>query len=325
MIADLAALDRSRPSEVPAPAAPPKISMRRNAGLGSASVVLARPARPAGESRERTRCTPDRHSGRSCPRHRPRIRCHLLGAGRPGRERPRQPDPRMVRPPLRHRGPYRDAGQLYEFEDGRRLVLPLVRRRHRPPRLDTEESWPAEWGIGGPVPAGRVSPAEARAVFDDLTRRPAFQMSVRFRPGTTPCARAPRLRASGQSRTGHRCWTSTVDSGPSGSAASTSARRAVRRVEGSEVEVEVDRTGRPVPAFHATYEQSMVRWAAQQNEPLALALRRRTRALPARQLEAVAARLVASCAIWMTWLCRGPRQRSSYCATGFTPSCGVGP
>ncbi|HEY3482388.1 MAG TPA: hypothetical protein VGL02_26130, partial [Streptomyces sp.] len=79
-------------------------------------------------------------------------------------------------------GPYRDASRLYEFERGHRLVLPLVGGRHRPPALDAAESWPAGWGIGGPVGPGGTSPAEARAVFADLARLRALRVGVRLRP-----------------------------------------------------------------------------------------------------------------------------------------------
>lgn len=204
-------------------------------------------------------------------------------------------------------GPYQDVSRLYEFDNGRPIVLPLVRRRHRPLLLDAEESWPARWGIGGPVSAGRVSPEEARAVFDDLARRPTLQVSVRFRPGddTLWAGAAP-----ASFRTEPH-MTQVLDLGGGFKTVwehrfHQRARRAVRRAEGSDVEVEVDRTGRLVPAFYTLYEQSIVRWAAQQNEPLALARWRRTRDFPARQLEAVAARLGASCAIWMAWIAGEP-------------------
>nr|WP_237519446.1 GNAT family N-acetyltransferase [Streptomyces sp. HUCO-GS316] len=78
-------------------------------------------------------------------------------------------------------------------------------------------------------------------------------------------------------------------------------RREVRRAERSDVEVEVDRTGRLVPVFYELYRKSIVRWAEQQHEPLALARWRRTRAFPVRRLEAVAAQFGERCAIWTAW------------------------
>ncbi|GAA2629663.1 GNAT family N-acetyltransferase [Streptomyces vastus] len=198
--------------------------------------------------------------------------------------------------------PYRDASRLYEFEDGRRLVLPLVRGRHRPERLDMEESWPADWGIGGPVSPGGVSSREARVVFDDLMRRPAFQVGVRFRPGGDDIW-ADAAPADFRSEP-HMTQVLSLDGGFSTiweRRFHSGVRRQVRRAERSEVEVEVDRAGRLTPAFYHLYEESIVRWARQQHEPLPLARWRRTRGFPRRRLEAVAARFGESCAIWMAW------------------------
>lgn len=202
-------------------------------------------------------------------------------------------------------GPYRDASRLYEFQDGSRLVLPLVGRRQRPGWLDAEESWPAGWGIGGPVFQGKVSRAKARAVFDDLARRPVFRTGVRFRPGDEDvwASAAP---VSFQ-REPHMTQVLDLDGGFGTvwkGRLRDRVRRDVRRAERSQVEVEVDTTGRLLPPFAHLYEQSIVRWAQQQHEPLALARWRRRREFPMRRMEAVASRLDGSCAVWMAW-CAG--------------------
>ncbi|MFE4699117.1 GNAT family N-acetyltransferase [Streptomyces sp. NPDC056738] len=198
-------------------------------------------------------------------------------------------------------GPYRDASRLYEFERGHRLVLPLVSRRRRPRILGTDESWPAQWGIGGPVCPESVSPAEARAVFTDLARLRALRVAVRLRPtdealwGHAASAFSPEPH-----------MTQMVDlDGGFGTVweqrFGRRVRREIRRGERSDVDVEVDRTGRLVPAFYHLYRKSIVRWAAQQHEPLALARLRRTREFPVRRLEEVAARFGEDCAIWVAW------------------------
>jgi hypothetical protein len=202
-------------------------------------------------------------------------------------------------------GPYQDASRLYEFQDGTRLLLPLVRRKQRPGWLDTEESWPADWGVGGPVSQGDVSLAKARAVFDDLARRPVLQVGVRFRPKDADiwASAAP----PGFQREPHMTQVLDLDGGFGTlweRRFHTRVRRDIRRAERSQVEVEADRTGRLVPLFGRLYEQSIVRWAGQQHEPLALARWRRRRAFPLRRLEAVATRLGASCTIWTAW-CAG--------------------
>lgn len=198
-------------------------------------------------------------------------------------------------------GPYRDASRLYEFEQGGRLVLPLVGRRHRPQVLDAEESWPAEWGIGGPVCPGGVSPAEARVLFADLARLRALRVGVRLRPADQAlwADAAVGFRAEPH-------MTQMVDlDGGFGAVWERRfhrhVRREVRHAERSDVEVDVDRTGRLAPVFYDLYQKSIVRWAEQQHEPLALARWRRTREFPVRRLEEVAARFGEECAIWVAW------------------------
>lgn len=199
-------------------------------------------------------------------------------------------------------GSYRDASRLYEFEGGRRIVFPLVHHGHRPRRLDTEESWPAEWGVGGPLASGDVSGAEARAVFGDLARRPALRVAVRFRPASD--ALRAGATAAGFRAEPHMIQALRLDGGFGTvweQRFHQRVRRHVRRAERSDVEVRVDRAGGLVPAFYELYERSILRWAEQQHEPRALARWRRTRAFPRRRLEDVAERLGASCAIWTAW------------------------
>ncbi|MEW2612240.1 GNAT family N-acetyltransferase [Streptomyces sp. NPDC047880] len=197
-------------------------------------------------------------------------------------------------------GPYRDASRLYEFENGRQFVLPLAGRRKRPQWLGEEESWPGEWGIGGPVCRGSVGSAEAEALFDDLARRPANRVGVWFRPGNDDVwARTAPDSFRLDQHTAHvlnleggfdTVWERRFHQG---------VRRGVRQAERCDIEVEVDRTGRLAPEFYHLFELSIPRWAGQQNEPLALARRRRTRVFPPRRLETVAARLGEDCAIYM--------------------------
>ncbi|MFF6911323.1 GNAT family N-acetyltransferase [Streptomyces sp. NPDC012466] len=197
-------------------------------------------------------------------------------------------------------GPYRDASRLYRFPDGSRIVLPLVGRARRVRRLDAEESWPAGWGIGGPVTPDGVGPEQARAVFDDLARLPALRVGVRFRPqGAELWERA----APGVFRLEpHMTQAVDLDGGFGAlwqNRFHTRVRRDVKRAEKAHLDVEVDRSGRLVPVFQELYEQSIERWAAQQHEPLALARWRRRREFPTGRLAAVAARFGASCAIWV--------------------------
>ncbi|MEU3917532.1 GNAT family N-acetyltransferase [Streptomyces sp. NPDC029004] len=199
-------------------------------------------------------------------------------------------------------GPYADASRLYEFGGGRRLVVPLARRRGVPERLTAEDSWPSDWGIGGPlVSPGVPDETEAGVVFDDLARRPALRVGIRFGPDAHPAWAAAAAQRNFRAED-HMTQVLDLDGGFDvvwERRFRGRARRAVRRAERSPVDVEVDRTGRLVPVFYHLYEQSIARWAGQQHEPKALAHWRQTRKFPRRRLEAVAELLGESCAIWV--------------------------
>ena len=71
----------------------------------------------------------------------------------------------------------RDVSRLYEFGDGRRLVMPLVRPSRRPARVAAEKSFPNAWGFGGLVgPEPRVE--EVQAVLADLRASGAASVRV---------------------------------------------------------------------------------------------------------------------------------------------------
>jgi hypothetical protein len=199
---------------------------------------------------------------------------------------------------LRDALPYRDASRLYRFEDGLEVVIPMVSRRGWPTRLIAEESWP-HGGMGGAlVSGGALHVDQARSIFNDLARRPALRVAVRFSPMSSDAwsdARSAAFRTAEHS--------SQIIDIEDGYAATWDrfhqrARRAVRRAEHSDVEVQVDRAGRLVPVFEHLYETSIERWASQQHEPLAFARWRRRREDPPTLLRSVAKRFGENCAIW---------------------------
>src|SRR5947209_20054785 len=84
-------------------------------------------------------------------------------------------------------GRYVDISRLHEFESGRQVVRPRVRRRGLSGPAASVGSWPRVWGSGGPIcSGGNVSEAEASAVLGDLTRRGAMVTEVRLRQGADP-------------------------------------------------------------------------------------------------------------------------------------------
>ncbi|MFD8734947.1 GNAT family N-acetyltransferase [Streptomyces sp. NPDC059618] len=194
---------------------------------------------------------------------------------------------------------YDDASRFYEFGDSGGLVVPLARRRGWPARLVAQDAWPSEWGIGAPVAAEAPAPRLARAVFEDLARLPSNRVSVRFGPNANPVWHS--AVPSAFTTLPHTTYILDLGGGfgEVWGQFKGSVRTAVRKGERAGVDVEVDRTGRLVPAFYALYQHSVARWAEQANEPLALARWRRNRIDPLRKFQTVADTFAESCAVWL--------------------------
>jgi hypothetical protein len=199
-------------------------------------------------------------------------------------------------------GGYDDASRLYELPGGRRLVLPMVRRRHLPNPLADEASFPPAWGIGGLVAPGGVRLADAAAVFEDLAGRGLLRTSLRPNPVDAEAWSAvqppqatvlPRLAHVLSLEGGFgRVWKERFRG---------TARTAVRKAERSGLSVQRDTSGTLVPVAQALFERSVRRWAEQQHEPEVIARWRSHRRDPQRKLELMTQALGQSCRLWVAW------------------------
>jgi hypothetical protein len=199
-------------------------------------------------------------------------------------------------------GGYYDASRLYEFESGRRLLLPMVRRGRRAGGLAIEASFPASWGIGGVVGSGGARADDLAVVFADLAGREVVRTSVRPNPLTnaaweqarpSSAVAVPRLShvldlAGGFAHVWKKRFTG-------------SARTAVRKAERAGLTVECDTDGRHIAAFYELFERSLGRWARQQHEPRPLTRLRGHHRDPLRKLELIAERLADRCRLWIAW------------------------
>jgi hypothetical protein len=189
-----------------------------------------------------------------------------------------------------------DVTRAYEAPDGRRLVLPLARRR----LLRSDASPPAGWGAGGLV-GPRVGAGDVAAVLADVLGEGALRTSVRPDP-----ARYPLWSAAAPERA--VVTTLMAQSLPLGSFADVWSQRFTSRVRGhcrraerADLEVEADATGRLIPVFERLYRLSVDRWAAQQHEPVRLARWRAHRRDPPEKFALVARHLGAACRVWVAW------------------------
>lgn len=185
---------------------------------------------------------------------------------------------------------YKNASRLYQTVDGRRLVLPLVRRSLLGSLIATESSLPAGWGPAGLLgEGGIVRPEDVGMVVADLADQQAVNVFLRPDPATATAweqgcppgvFRQPRMAQTVSLAGGFdEVWRTRFRG---------DARNRVRRAERADVVVERDDTGRLVPVVQQLYAKSVDRWARRDGVPVALARWRAAKREPARKLGTVA-------------------------------------
>ena len=167
-------------------------------------------------------------------------------------------------------GSFLDRSRLYEFEDGRRFVLPLARRKGVAGAVLGDQGHPNGWGIGGLV-GGSVDEHVVSAVFGDLERSGASRVQIRPNPlDGIAFHRAANQRWIALYRRAHvidlrggidDVWERF----------SKAARRSVRKGQNAGLEVETGNSEALIRTYYGLHLNSVERWAAQQHEPLPLA------------------------------------------------------
>jgi hypothetical protein len=201
-------------------------------------------------------------------------------------------------------GGYEDATRLYQTIDGRRLVLPLVRRSRFGRLGSTAASLPTGWGPAGLLgEGGVVLPEDVRMVFADLGRHDLRQVSLRPDPATAATwdegspagvVRRPRTAQALSLEGGFdEVWRSRFRS---------DTRNRVRRAKRTGITVQCDDAGRLVAVFQDLYAKSVDRWARQEGQPIALARFQARQREPASKLRTVAAALGTRCRIYAAFL-----------------------
>ena len=202
------------------------------------------------------------------------------------------------------RGRYRDASRLYEMPDGRRAVLPMVRRAGPVGSVTGMESMPDGWGYGGLIAPDGVTVDLAGAVMRDLTETTAVRAILRPNPlHASVWARAAldQRAVTAVPRRAHvldlaggfdEVWRSRFRPG---------TRTKVRRAERLGVTVQTDTSGELVEVFYELLTRSFDRWAVQQHEPRWLTHFRGRRRDPIEKFRLMAARLGGRCRISVAW------------------------
>jgi hypothetical protein len=201
-------------------------------------------------------------------------------------------------------GPFVDVSRLYRTRDGRRLVLPLVRRKGMPGDVAIRMSFPVGWDCGGIIAEGGVlTQSDVCEVAADLGLSSGASTVVSPNPGQDALWRTAASSWSIRRtflahvldlRPGFgRIWTQCFKS---------SVRRAVRKAEASSLTVERGAGSGLMPEFYELYEQSVLRWAKQDGIPSRLARWRSARLDSLRKFERVTELLGPACVTWLARL-----------------------
>jgi hypothetical protein len=187
-------------------------------------------------------------------------------------------------------GSYENASRFYEFSDGRRFVLPLVRRRGPSAGVGWYGSFPPAWGIGGLTGSG-VDAEVVASVIDDLRSLEAVRVALR--PDPLQAATWAAVDGPGITRIPRRGHVIDLSGGVEAarSRLTKTTGRSIRTAEKRGVRIERDRDGSLLPLYYELYLSSIKRWAEHQHEPLALARWRGLRRDPIDKMYRLAERM----------------------------------
>jgi hypothetical protein len=199
-------------------------------------------------------------------------------------------------------GAYTDATRLYEFSNGRCLLLPLVRKTGLPLPLSSDASMPHSWGMGGLVGMENLQAGDMTAVFEDLRRQPVLRTSIRPNPifaraweqarPSSVIAKPMLAHVLDLSGGFEEVWAHRFVS---------ETRTAVRKAERSGLHITLDQTGEHIPVFYELFMRSTDRWAQQQNEPIWLSRWRAKKRDPIEKFYTIAKAAGKTFRLWTAW------------------------
>jgi hypothetical protein len=200
-------------------------------------------------------------------------------------------------------GHWSDASRLYELQDGRSLVLPLVQRRRVPHALAARHSMPPTWGTGGLLVATAVTAGDVDAVVHDLRSTSALRTTVRPDFEQQPLWDVAARSAGGQVLPAvHHVLDLHGDFGRTWAGFSKRTRTAVRKAERRGVTVEPCHGEAAVREFYRLYEGWLAHRARQRGIPLVVALRMGRSNEPLPRLLALSEALGTSFTVWLAEL-----------------------
>lgn len=191
---------------------------------------------------------------------------------------------------------WEDVSRFYEFPNGRQIVLPLMRSR----LLMNLIAIDCTSAVGSFISRDPVRTDEIKAIVADLRSHGPLRISLR--PSPLEAEQWEAAMPGSVSRVRRVSHLLSLDGGFEtvwNERFNRQARRACRKAEKSEIDIEHDTTGALVDEFHALYMQSVERWAKLRGEPRALALWRAGRRMSLRGLRRKVELLGETCHIWV--------------------------
>jgi CelD/BcsL family acetyltransferase involved in cellulose biosynthesis len=197
---------------------------------------------------------------------------------------------------------FTDASRMYEMSDGRRLVLPLLRRSVGGVAV-SECSNPLHCGVGGLVAPQGPRTTEIAAVLREIEQRRVLLRT--FWPHPLRAAEWAAATPAGGvtvSRRAHlldlrdgwdKVWSTSF---------TASRRRGVRTAERRGVTVCSGSAGQLLPEFYDLLELATARWARMQHEPRWLTLQRLNRRDPLKKFSSAARCLGGRFRVWIAWV-----------------------
>jgi Acetyltransferase (GNAT) domain len=199
---------------------------------------------------------------------------------------------------------FRDVSRYYEFEDGRRVVIPLVAKGAMGPIGLSTASLPDGCGMGGAISSAPVTALHLRTILLDLSRLSFVSMRIRPNPrqGDIWSQAAIQLGLTLQPRRAHVIDLTGGFEKVQQKLFSRDTRRQIRKAEQLGAVTRSSSGGELVPVLYGLLEKSVERWASHQREPLWLAKMRFHRRDPISKFYRIAETMGSACRIYAVWV-----------------------
>lgn len=192
-----------------------------------------------------------------------------------------------------------DESRLYEFPDGRQILLPLYRNRYLPRRLSILMTPKT----GGPLSDRPISNNDLRLILDDVARLPFLRQEIR----PTAIQADQWVEVAPRSATSVECCSHVIDLDGGFSTVwkerfNGQARRGVRKAEKAGLKIEEGSAAEMLDPYYGLLERSVDRWARDRGQPVALARWRARKTNSMTILKRNFGTMGDACRMWLAYL-----------------------